>query len=65
MDSLHICLSHIFSNVVDQMSQALNKKRSFRNIKGILVRTTFVMVVINSRNLALHFEFCFRREYFA
>jgi hypothetical protein len=50
--------------VLDQMLQALNNKRSFRKIKGILARTTFVMVVINSRNPTLHFEFCFRREYF-
>jgi hypothetical protein len=48
MDALHICPSHKFSNVVDQMSQTFNNKRNFLNIKVILARTTFIMVVINS-----------------
>jgi hypothetical protein len=50
MDALHICPSRIFFDVVEQMSQSLNNKRSFRKIKGILARTTFVMITINSRN---------------
>jgi hypothetical protein len=33
MDAFHICPSHIFSDVVDQISQALNDKRSFKSFK--------------------------------